>query len=397
VPARRSLPLSRWQLGAVVGMIVVGVGIRLWIGFTNRGVGYDIDTAYITARLLATHPLHPYSALRYPYPGGYFPVILACWKIAQATGVAFWAVFKVPAILADGGIAAAVAWGLGRLGAAPWQRLVSVALVALGPSFILISGYHGQIDSSAILPALLGVIVWRLGGNGRAWQAGLLVGLGAAIKDTPVVMVLAMLPTARSRREAAVLLGCSVGVPVASVLPFLIADTHNAWLSLTGNNGIPGWGGLSLLVQPSMIRFWFDPSAGVKESGLVHWMWSEENRIVAVAMLAAGVYVFRRRMDVIPAAALIWLVLYACSPDWAFEYFVWGLPFFLLAGRWVEVALLQLVLALPAAELYFYFEMPKLEWVYAPMMDVIWASFALAAIVVIMRTRAGRPVTSPAG
>ena len=397
MPARRSVPLSRRQLGAVAGLIALGTGIRLWIGFTNRGVGYDIDTAYITARLLATHPLHPYSALRYPYPGGYFPWLLAGWEIAKATGVAFWAVFKVPAILADGGIAAALAWGLGHLGATPRQRIVSAALVALGPSFVLISGYHGQIDSSAILPALLGVIVWRLGGKGRAWQAGLLVGLGAAIKDTPVVMVLAMLPTARSWREAAVVLGCSLAVPFASVLPFLLADGHNTWLSLTGNNGIPGWGGLSLLVQPSMIRFWFDPAAGVKESGLVHWMWSEENKIVGVAVLAAGVYAFRRRMDVVPAAALIWLVLYASSPDWAFEYFVWGLPFFLLAGRRIEVALLQLVLALPAAELYFYFEVPKLEWLYAPMIDVAWASFSIAAVALIVRNRSGRPATLPSG
>src|ERR1700691_1549096 len=125
-----------WTLGA---LIVIGTGLRLWIAFTNYGFTYDINSAYITAALLATHPLHAYQDIRYPYPAGYFPVILLCHYLAHWIGIAFYKLWKVPAILCDAGIATLLAWTLRRLGVPGRERLIAVALVALGPSFILIS------------------------------------------------------------------------------------------------------------------------------------------------------------------------------------------------------------------------------------------------------------------
>jgi hypothetical protein len=398
VAARSGRPpqrLSRRQLGAVVGLIALGTAIRLSIAFTNRGDTYDIDSAYIVARALAAHPLHVYGTLRYPYAGGFLPVILACWEIAKATGVAFWGVFKVPAILADAGIAAVVAWGLGRLGATPRERLVSVALVALGPLFILISGYHGQIDAVALLPAVAAVILWQLGGEGRAWQAGLLIGLGAAVKTFPLFVVFALLPTVRSRREAATLIALAVAVPLASVLPFLIADRHATITSITATKALPGIGGLSLLIQPSLIHTWL--SRPVRTDGLVLDLLRRQNLIVGAAVVIAGAFAYRRRLDAIPAAALIWLAVYVANPNWFYQYMIWGLPFFLLAGRRAEVAAVQLALALPAAEVYFHFGLPTLQWLYVPLVDLVWCAFAVAAVVLIVRTRSRSPAAPSGG
>jgi len=385
---RPSQGLSRRQLVVAVGLIALGTAIRIWIAFTNRGDTYDINSAYVVAQALAAHPLHVYSTLRYPYFGGFLPVILACWKIAQATGVAFWAVFKVPAILADAGIAAVLAWGLGRLGATPRERLVSVALVALGPSFILISGYHGQIDAVGLLPALAAVILWQLGGEGRGWQAGVLIGLGAAVKTFPLFVVFALLPTVRSRREAMTLIVLALAVPLASVAPFLIADRHATITSITATKALPGIGGISLLIQPSLIHTWL--SHPVRTDRFVVDLLRRQNLIVGAAVLVAGAYAYRRRLDAIQAAALIWLVVYVANPNWFYQYMIWGLPFFLLARRRVEVAVVQLVLALPAAEVYFHFGLPSLQWLYVPLVDLVWCGFAIAVVALILRARPGR-------
>jgi hypothetical protein len=387
--ASRAAKLDRRHLGALGVLLVLGLGFRLWIAFTNYGVVYDVDTAYIVAHLLSAHPLHAYSSLRYPYPGGFLPVLLLCKAIASGTGAAFWAVFKVPSILADLGIAAVLVWGLGRLGATPRERLVTAALVALGPSFLVVSGFHGQIDAVAILPALAGVIVWRLGGSHRAWQAGLLVGLGAAVKTVPLFMVLALLPTARSRREALTLIGCAIALPLASVAPFLIADTHHTITSLTFNKGVPGFGGLSVLVQPSLLTGWLTGHLAPPSS--TTWFFvHHQNEIVAAAVVVAGAYAYRRRMDPISTAALIWLVVYVTNFNWAYQYFVWGLPFFLLAGRRLEVAAVQLLLALPTAQLYFHFAVPGLDWSYLPLIMLVWAAFAGSLVFVIARARLTR-------
>jgi Glycosyltransferase family 87 len=391
-PRRR---LTRSQLGAVVGLIALGTAIRLWIGFTNRGDTFDIESAYIVAQAFAAHPLHVYHNLRYPYPGGFLPLILLCWKFAQATGLAFWGVFKVPTILADAGIATLVAWGLGRFGAAPRERIVSVALVSLGPMFVLISGYHGQIDAVALLPAVAAVILWQLGGEGRAWQAGVLIGLGASVKTFPLFAVFALLPTARSRREAARVIALAVAVPLASVVPFLIADGHATIVAITGTKALPGIGGLSLLIQPSLIHTYL--SHPVRTDGLVIAMLHRQNLIVGAAVVLAGAYAYRRRLDAIQASALIWLVVYVANPNWFYQYMIWGLPFFLLAGRRLEVAAVQLALALPAAEVYFRFGLPSLEWLYVPLVDLVWCAFAVATVALILRTRAGRPAALRSG
>jgi hypothetical protein len=372
----------------VAGLVAIGTGIRLWIAFTNYGLKWDIDSAYTAANWLTSHPLHVYESNRYPYPGGFLPVILVCRWIADATGAAFYGVFKVPSILADAGIAVALAWGLERLGATARERLIAVGLVALGPSFILISGYHGQIDSTAILPALVAVIVWRLGGAGRGWQAGLLIGLATAIKTVPLFMVLALLPTVRSWREAAVLIGCALAVPVLSLLPFAIADWHYAIGWQRENRGLPGLGGLGLLFQPGLVDGWFHtPQYLVPWNHLTKLSMDSQNYVVGAAAVVAGAYAFRRRMDAVHAAALIWLVIYVANADWAFQYFVWGLPFFLLARRYWEVAALQLALVLPAAQIYFQFADHALGWAYIPLMTLVWCSLLLWALTLAMRYR----------
>jgi hypothetical protein len=369
----------RHRLAVLGALLALGVGIRLWIAFTNYGITYDVDTAYIVARLLSVHPLHAYDSIRYPYPGGFLPVILLCHWIADATGAAFWAVWKVPAIIADGGIAALLAYALERLGR-PWgEQLVTVALVMLGPSFLVISGYHGQIDAAAILPALAGVIVWRLGGEQRAWQSGLLIGIGASIKTVPFFMVFALLPTIRSRREAVVMLGCAIAIPLISVAPFLIDNPGPTWKSLTFNNGVPGIAGLSMLVQPGLTHGWLVGPVPTPSSAtlfLVH----HQNEIVGIAVLATALLAWRRKLDCVSAAALIWLAVYLANTNWAYQYFVWGLPFFLLAGRWREVALLQLALALPTAEIYFHFGVHSVSWLYIPLLMAVWAGFAVAFV-----------------
>jgi hypothetical protein len=383
---------DRRVIAVLVGLLVLGTGIRMWIAFTNYGVQYDINSAYIVARLLDSHPLHVYSAFRYPYPSGYFPVILLLWLFAKATGAAFWAVWKVPPILADAGIAALLFAALRRLGSTPRERLVSAGLVALGPSFIIISGYHGQIDSTAILAALAGVVVWTLGGERRAWQAGVLIGIGAAIKTVPFFMVFALLPTARSRREAAVMLGCAIAVPLVCVAPFLIDNTHATWSSLTANKGVAGIAGLSVLIQPHLNYEWLHGQLPSPSSVTLFFV-DKQNLIVGVAVLAVSALAWRRRLDPIPAAVLIWLTVYVANFNWSYQYFVWGIPFFLLAGRRREVLAMQAALLLPSLQIYFAFGVHHFGWLYLPLMALIWVAMAIALAIAIRRTRV--PSTQP--
>ncbi len=261
--------------------------------------------------------------------------------------------------------------------------MFSSALVALSPLFIGVSSAQGQIDAPAILPALIAVIIWQLGFTGRAWKAGLLVGVGGAIKWVLLFMVLAMLPTVRSRKEAGVLIASAVALPLASVLPFLIADWHHATKSLTANKGLPGIGGLSIMIQPNLAHGWLNgiPTA---PTSVTSFFLREQNVIVGAAALLTGSLAYLRRLDAVTAAALIWLVLYVVNPNWNYNYLVWGVPFFLLAGRWVEVAAGTALVSLAGADL-FHIGLGRVDWLYVLVMILIWAALTIAAAVALWR------------
>jgi hypothetical protein len=380
--------LHRRELLLLAAIVTIGIAVRVWIAFTNYGLKYDIDSFYIVTRLLVSHPLHAYSSMRWPYPAGDFPILLACHAIAHALGVAFWAIVKVPAIVCDAGIAAVLAWGLDRFGAGAREILIGVSLVALGPVFILIDGYHGQIDAIATLPALAGLIVWKLGGEQRAWQAGVLIGVATAVKQPPFFVALALLPTARGKREVATLLGCAAAIPALSVAPFLLANPHPTWTWLTTNRGVVGLGGLSVLIQPSLVRgiqhLYFVP-----RTAATTWFYARQNWIVAAGVLLAAAHAYRRRLDPVPAAALIWLTVYVFNFNWAYQYFLWGLPFFLLAGWWLESAVLQLALMLPASQIYFHFGLSSLGGMYVPMIIAIWVGIVVWLVAAARHPRLG--------
>ena len=88
-----------------------------------------------------------------------------------------------------------------------------------------------------------------------------------------------------------------------------------------------------------------------------------------------------------------WLAFFAFGINFGLTYLIYGLPFFLMAGRLREVLALQAVLAVLLALLY----VPAgrslpLEWIYTPVSLGLWAGCAVAFSVATSRVLAARPV-----
>lgn len=79
------------------------------------------------------------------------------------------------------------------------------------------------------------------------------------------------------------------------------------------------------------------------------------------------------------------MTVYVANFDWAHPYFIWGFPFFLLAGWRRSVAILQVLLALPAAQIYFHWSLPTFSWAYVPLIVLVWALFAGWLVVMVRR------------
>jgi hypothetical protein len=278
---------------------------------------------------------------------------------------------------------------LGRQGASFTARLVAVSLVAFGPSFLATSSYHGQIDAVAILPAVIAVMHWeRSSSPRRGIVSGSLLGIGAAIKTVPLLLVLALIPSARSARERIQLVISAVAVPAVLLAPFVFGGGSGVrWVF--HYHGGPG-GGLSLLGSPDIPASALGVGHAV-ESPFTRALLSHGQLITGTMLALTAVLLWRRRTRALPAAVLIWLVVYAFGVTFFLQYIVWGLPFFLMAGYLWQVAFLELVLV-PAILLVY--GHPGHDWevlgFYTVPVLVVWAVTTAATLILGTRLARGK-------
>lgn len=371
-------------------LIAIGVAARVIVAFSTRGQVYDLNSYALVNAALHAHVFDVYHRLddysvppygRWPYPPGFFAFIVPLASLAHAAGLSFTSLIRVPACIADGAIAWLVQDFLGSRGYSERTRLAAAGLVALGPSFAVISGYHGQLDSVAILPAVAAVSLWtRTDADWRPYAAGALIGVGAAIKTVPIVMLLALLPSARSRREAVALVTTAVAIPLATFAPWLILDGQGKSLVWTYRGG-PGLGGISLLTDPSLPQIPFGTAHGTVR-GLTKSVFEDARWITGAALLGAAALLARYRPPAVQAAAFLWLVVWAFGVTFFLQYLVWGLPFLIMAGYLWPVLILQLAL-LPATIVSYQTGAPA--WViwalYTVPMIGAWVAFTTGSVV----------------
>lgn len=385
--ARGPARLSR-EAWTVMALIAAGSGLRLILTFATHGLPYDVDSLRLVRGALGAHPLHLYSlvnrqgAFRWPYPPGFLPLVSLASGAAELSGAGFSHLIRLPAIAADAALSWIVWRGLaGRT--SPARRVAGAGTVALGPVFVAISGYATQIDSVAILPAVAALLVWERPER-QALVAGALIGLAGTIKTVPLLMVLALAPSARSQREVGELLVGAAAVMVLSLAPFLLADLHGV-LGIRHYAGSPGLGGLSLVLQPDLAQLWL--TRPVRLNGAEQWLFLHHAGLLnGLIVLVLAAYGALRRPSPRVAAAVLWLVVLAFGSGFFFQYMVWALPFLVLAGCVGGAALLQVAVCAPM--LLFYvtaWRSPGIVPVYVAIMVLVWGSWLVGAAVLARR------------
>ncbi len=384
----------------LLALLALGLLGRLALAFATHGDPFDIGSFVLVRDALEHDPLHLYSlvnapnAPHWPYPGGFLPWIAASGWLSDTLGLRFDGVIQIAPILADIALAFVVQAYLGERGASERMRIASAAVVVLAPGFWTISSYHGQIDSVPCLLAVLGVWAWqRLEARGhRALVAGALVGLAASIKQPALLSALALLPSSRSLREGAALLGAAVLVPLLSVAPFLAANFSGTVDGLTTYKGLPGFGGISLLLQPDLSAAWLY-TKDVQLSALSQSLLDHGGIAAGLALLATGAYLFIRRAEPLPAAVVVWLAFFAFGINFVPTYVIYGVPFILMAGRLREAVLLEAVLVVMLALLYIPVGRSyPLEWIYTPVSLALWAGMVIGFGVAAARVSRAQPL-----
>jgi Glycosyltransferase family 87 len=383
---------QRW----VRWILVSGLALQLLVNLAEPE-GDDVRHFEQAAAVFLRHGFHSYSYLNafdparpfdyraYSYPPGFVLWLLLAHPL---TGHAFAIVARLPPVLANVVLAWLIQDDLRDRNATSKTRLAAVALVMFGPLFISVSSATGQIDGLAFVPVVLALIVWRRrDGRSRAIASGLLLAAGGLIKLVPLLFVGALLPTARSLREAAVLIASSIGLVICVLAPFLAADPHGVIHSLD-YGGFPGGGGLAVITEPGLARHFL----GDYTFHLSPIARALEHHGIGLTLVAYAVVVgvlIRRRVPAAEAAFIVSLTLLVFAVNFYEQYLLWLLPIALLCGRVAMVFVIEV-----AMTVYLYIEgsLPT-HWLHLDGRDVpehidvfiasIYALWILLAIVLI--------------
>ncbi|MGF1606592.1 MAG: glycosyltransferase 87 family protein [Rhodothalassiaceae bacterium] len=203
-------------------VLIIGVAARLLLVGTEPFTTHDVarylwDGAVLLEGLdpYRFHPDHdavaglravwPTPEEHAAYPTLYPPLALALFALAAVAGpVGGVLVFK--GLLAAAGVA--TLW-LGRDLLARRGALSVFPLLALSPILLLETGVGGHVDAVCALSVM--AAFWALERQRPGW-AGLALGLGAAVKLMPAILIVPIAVSLRWRSGLAVLLGAAAGM-----------------------------------------------------------------------------------------------------------------------------------------------------------------------------------------
>ena len=373
----------------LVGLIALGTAVRLALALGTDGNEFDLSSFNVVGGFLTDgHPLDVYSQgtadpplVRWPYPPLFFPVIVLLRGIAGHSPLAVDDLVRLVFIAGDALLAYLVFRMLRARDGDDRRALAGAGVVALGPSLIAVSGFHGQLDTLAWTPAVAALYVWDRGGERRGVWAGLLIGLAAGLKTVPIVLVAALWPSARDHRERIVSSLVAAAVPAVALMPFLAAD-HAGVTDAVNYRGLPGFGGLSLLVQPDLAVSWLSREP-VHQTGLTQTLQDMNVVLVAAAALATAAVCWRARPAAPRAAVMLVLAVAIAGVNFNVTYAAWIAILLVAAGMLREAIALQAWLLVPTvlAEASRSVDggWPEavVRWVYVPMMIGVLLAFVV--------------------
>lgn len=282
-------------------------------------------------RRVAAHVLdvswNPYQAQHlYPYPPLWVWIEAACESLARHSGLSFAVLVKLPVLAAEVGIVVLLArWGAERGGAARWAPWI----YALHPVAVLVTGFHGQFDSIALLMVLLAV---RASERGRHDAAALALAAGIAVKSFPILAVPVLLlrvtgATARFRFLALALL------PVAVLLvPYLAHDATAVTRELFGYGGVADFGWIGVWRG---VRWVIDGTLGRGEAR--HWgLLIPAAKILFLAAYGAALARRRASGDLVVTLLAVFVAFQAFYGALSAQYLLWVVPLAVLRpDRWL--------------------------------------------------------------
>lgn len=320
---------ERW----IVLTAVIAMALKLWWALSSDGSN-DVVLFYLYGKAI-----HSRGLLGMYGPPLFNHTPLVGWFVGavyEQTGgagrhFAFW--LRFPGILADFVTVLALLWVRRKISTPPQWVL---ALFALSPVSLMVSGYHGNVDPLLVCALTLAACC---GVGGKPGWSGFALGLACQVKVIGLIAAPALAfwwwNQNRARpffltAAATILIGWSV--PLISI-PFIFLRNVLAYPSYWGGWGISLW--LTQTGSPA-----FRPN-GLETLTPIENAISISLRLTIVFTALAIAWARRRGpgADLFSTLTMTWLVFFALAPGCSAQYLIWLAPFAALTSPWWFTAL----------------------------------------------------------
>jgi hypothetical protein len=258
-------------------------------------------------------------------------------RLAEATGIPFRVLLRMPFVLFDGGTTLLLA---SLLRHKPW-RFVATAIYWLNPLSIIFSAYHGNTDSA--VPFFILLCVWLLS-KGKILAAGAVIGMSFWIKLPGLLVMPALVFFVPGWRKRLIFLLVTGMAALPAYLPALILDAGTVWQHVFGyrgqmlqtSAGIQIWG-LRALITSFAPAFSSWPAGGIGAAVFVvqhDWLFA----VLSLLLLAWLRRSCRSVQEVCITIAASYAIIYGFSDYWSFQYFAWSVPFWFFLRPWFFVS-----------------------------------------------------------
>jgi hypothetical protein len=239
----------------------------------------------------------------------------------------FW--LRLSSILADIGSFIIVASILRKI--RPTRKSFGVLLaLAVCPTAILVSGYHGNTDSVMIFLVILSV--YLVDATKRNWVAGLIFGLALCVKIMPLCFGPAIFFYLIGWRRRLHFFGAAILTFVVLSMPYLAQDPKAIWATVFGYGSIYGrWGWTQLAVltfpgRPVFRNGQFDVLGS-------HGLFAQILKVTTILLVViSSLWVNQRKHK--PAlfvqVGFITAIVLFMAPGFGAQYLVWLVPFVLV-------------------------------------------------------------------
>ena len=324
----------------IVLLALVALTVKLAIAFNTIGTN-DTVVFYGFAKVLSQHSLEwTYAHSRYfnhppltaYFLRGIFALTEQPW--CQGLGIHFPFLLRLPGILADFGVVLILLrLAKDRIRVPTW----ALALLAVSPASVMVSGFHGNTD--AVLVLFLVCCVWMCLRD-QPLVAGFFFAMSCQIKIVPLLLLpgFVMFWWSQHKSRPFILAGAVTtrALWAEPLLGFPVLFAKNVF----GYSGYWGLWGVTYLLRVTGLRQFSRVSCFDLEPGQVVIM-----SVLKIIVIAGCVWLAWRNRQArgqafVESIGCAWLIFFLLAPSVSPQYLIWATPFILVLSPRLHAAFL---------------------------------------------------------